>query len=279
MMRSRLVLAVYGAAALWLAVFVAYLVYLLLPFGVGLLSSLAAALVAVGLLAWLMRWLVWRPLRGQAASRWGFAAVLALAVGTLTFNAGWTHYLIPFLPRNQDDCSFGSISREAYQAIAREMEGQLAPNWARIVAQHENRAEALESQLVAELPTSASQEELIAQIHALARSIGAEYSLVFGSDNLTYQYKVDLNDVWSVRRFLFRWVVLQFTVAKTESDQKASLVSVYVHLPVFKGVRAATFPPEGRSCPPFPSDVQSASLRHATQLAWEKANASHLFVR
>jgi hypothetical protein len=230
-------------------------VYLLLPFGVGLLSTLFAALVALALLVWLVRWLVWRPLRGGAIGRWRLATVLTLAAATLTLDVLRTHYVIPFFPTDQDNCSFGSIWRESYQAIAKGMEGRLDPNWVKIVAQHQNRAEALESQLAAELPTSSSQEELIAHIHALARSIDAEYSLAFGSDSVTYQYKFDLNDTWNARRSLFRWVVFHFIVAKTESGEEASLVRVYVHLPIFKGLGAVTFPPEGRSCPPLPSDV------------------------
>lgn len=56
------------AGGLWRGsvVVIAHLAYLLLPFGVGVLSSLAAAAVALALLAQLMRWLVWRPLRDQS---------------------------------------------------------------------------------------------------------------------------------------------------------------------------------------------------------------------
>jgi len=68
-MWAKLTKGLYCVAALWLAAFVAYLVYLLLPFGVGWLSSLAAALVALGLLASLVRSLVRRLLRDGPIGR------------------------------------------------------------------------------------------------------------------------------------------------------------------------------------------------------------------
>ena len=96
-MRAKLTVGLYGVAMLWLAAFIAYMVYLLLPFGVGRPNALLAALVALGLFAWLVRALVWRPLRrGGPFDRWRLAAVLTLAAATLALDAGWTHYLAPF---------------------------------------------------------------------------------------------------------------------------------------------------------------------------------------
>jgi hypothetical protein len=167
-------LAVYGAAALWLAVFIAYLVYLLLPFGVGLVSTLFAALVAFALLVWLVRSLVWRPLRHQAVSRWGFAAVLALTVGTLTFDAGWTHYLVPFPPTDQDDCSFGSIGPQEFLALKQEMVAKYDPDWTTLY-RDPGAKDKFGQQIMAMLPKEASEPEMIAHIHAFARSLGAEF--------------------------------------------------------------------------------------------------------
>jgi hypothetical protein len=255
MMRSRLVLAVYGAAASWLAVFAAYLVYLLLPFGVGLLSTLLAALVAIALLVWLVRRLVWRPLRRGPIGRWRLAAVLPLAAATVTLDVLRTHYIIPLRRADQDDCSFGSISAEQYRAMAQALNRKLDPNWARILDENYARAETLEAELAAQLPRRADQGALIGRIHALARSIGADYSHVFGSNKLYYQYKLDLNRTWNARRALLRWVVLDFVASRPVNGEQVFFLGVHVRLPTFKGSEASDAPPRSRSCPPVPSDV------------------------
>src|SRR5690606_27235695 len=105
-MWAKLTKGLYSGAAFWLAVFVAYLVCLLLPFGVGWLSSLAAALVALVLLASLVRSLVRRLLRGGPIGRWPLAIVMALAVAALTLDAGWSTTSSPSPRPNQDDCHF-----------------------------------------------------------------------------------------------------------------------------------------------------------------------------
>lgn len=257
-MRSRLMFAVYGAAALWLVVFVAYLVYLLLPFGVGLLSTLAAALVALGLLAWLMRSLVWRPVRSGRVGRYHLATVIALAVATLTLDAGWTHYLVPFPPTDQDDCTFGPIGPEEFQTLKREMAAEFEPDWLALY-RDSDAEEKLERQMMALLPEEATEADMAARIHALARSLGAEYT--GGGDYhrtpyyddfkfaAGYAYRLDLNWVFGFRRVLFRWARLWFQVAKSDlSDGRTNLRLVAVVMPSIK--QNSPLPPDAElSCP------------------------------
>ncbi|MGH6944828.1 MAG: hypothetical protein ACREH6_11485, partial [Geminicoccaceae bacterium] len=177
--------ALYATAALWLSAFTAYLVYLLLPFeylALGLFelsplmiigSALLAGITALGLLVWLVRLLLRSAWRGEAIGGWRFGIVIALAVATLTFDAGWTHFLVPFPPVDQDDCSFGPISRQEFRNIALEMEQKSDPDWLAILAERGAKGK-FEDQLVRLLPDIASEAEMIARIHAIARAIGAE---------------------------------------------------------------------------------------------------------
>jgi hypothetical protein len=229
-MRSRLVLAVYGVAALWLAVFVAYLVYLLLPFGVGVFSGVVAGLVALWLFAWLVRSLVWRPRRIGAVGQRRLAMALTLAAATLAFDAGWTEYLVSFPPTNQDDCRFGPIGPEEFRALKREMATKLEPDWLAFYSDTVQADEKLERQMAALLPQEATEPEMIAHIHALARSFGAQYTggghyYRGPSDNdlrfsTAYSYRFDLNRIFGVRGVFFRWARVLFRVDKSELDSE-----------------------------------------------------------
>ena len=163
----------YCIAALWLAAFVAYFAYLLLPFGVGALASLFAALVAVLLLIWLIRRLIVGPLKSEPIGRWRFTLVSALAVAALTLDAGWTHYLVPLPPTDQDDCRFGSIGPEEFRALKREMGAKFDPDW-EAASQSADAEDEFGRRMADAVPKQAGPEQLMAHIHALARSIGAE---------------------------------------------------------------------------------------------------------
>jgi apolipoprotein N-acyltransferase len=177
--------ALYAIAALWLSAFITYLVYLLLPFeylALGLFglspiviigSALLAGIVALALLVWLVRRLLRPAWRGEAIGGWRFGIVVALAVATVALDAGRTHYLVPLPPTDQDDCSFGPISRQEYGTIAHEIKRKFDPDWLAVFAQRGFKRE-FERQLMTALPETASEVEMIARIHALARAIGAE---------------------------------------------------------------------------------------------------------
>jgi hypothetical protein len=253
-MRSRLVLAVYGAAALWLAVFVAYLVYLLLPFGVGLLSTLFAALVALALLVWLVRWLVWRPLRGGRVGRWQLATVLALAVATLTLDAAWTHYLVPLPPTDQDDCRFGSIGPEEFRALKRQMVAKFNADW-EAASQSAEGEDEFGRTMADAVPKEASPEQLMAHIHALARSLGAELDSGSGGyqedSHYWYYYQFDLNRTAVLRRILFRWARITFHLHEfAPGSNKLRLEAAVLLMPSLKGPEQR--PASSRSCPPGP---------------------------
>ena len=258
-MRSKPVLAVHGAAALWLAVFVAYLVYLLLPFGVGLLSSLAAALVALGLLAWLMRSLVWRPVRGGRVGRWHLATVLALAVATLTLDAGWTHYLVPLPRTDQDDCRFGSVGPEEFRALKREMAAKFDPDW-EAASQSADAEDEFGRMMADAVPKVASPEQLIAHIYALARSLGAELDGggYEGEGHAWYFYHLDLNKTAILRRLLFRYAKITFHIIDFEPDSgKLTLEGAYLLMPSLKGPEQR--PAKSRSCPLVPQPAELLS--------------------
>jgi hypothetical protein len=260
-MRSRLVLAVYGAAALWLAAFVADLVYLLLPFGIGLLSTLFASLVALGVFLWLVHRLVWRPLRHQTVGRWGFAAVLALAIATVTLDGGWTHYLIPFPPTDQDNCTFGPIGADEFQALERETAAKFDPDWVALYRDPDAK-EKLERQMTAVLPKEATEAEMVAHIHALARSIGAEFSHggdyrppnpAYENPTVAYNYRFDLNNTSTLRTVLFRWARILFVMAKPQPDSgSVRLDHVAIVMPSIE--QSSPLPPDRALCPQLPQE-------------------------
>jgi hypothetical protein len=194
-MWTKVGVGLYCVAALWLAAFVAYLVYLLLPFGVGLLSSSFAALVAVLLLTSLIRRLIVGPLKGEPIGRWRSILVSAFALATLALDAGWTHYLVPFPPTNQDDCTFGPIGPEEYRALVREMSARFDPNGMALYGDPDAE-EKLERQMTALLPKEATEADMVAHIHALARSLGAEHT---GGE---YYHQTSIVSRFQVRRQL-----------------------------------------------------------------------------
>jgi hypothetical protein len=253
-MSGKVGLGLYALGALWLAAFIAYLVYLLLPFGVGLLSALFAALVAFGTFAWLVRSLVWRPLRrGGPLGRRRLAVVLTLAAATLALDAGWAHYLVPLPPTDQDDCTFGPIGPREFRALEREMSAKFNPDWAAAIRGGQNSAAEFQNQLQSILPKVADEAAMIAHIHALARSIGAELNSggKYANDGVFYYYRLDLNRLL-VRRVVFRWAWLTFWIKQTpENHGMVSLEAVWFVLPGIKG--PVQTPPRERSCPHLPT--------------------------
>jgi hypothetical protein len=272
-MWTKVGVGLYCVAALWLAAFVAYLVYLLLPFGVGLLSSSFAALVAVVLLISLIRRLIVGPLKGEPVGRWRFILVSAVAVATLTLDAGWTHYRIPFPPTDQDECTFGPIGPDEFRALRSKMAEKLDPDWLAI-ARVPGAEEEFEQHMAALLPKEASNEEMVAHMHAMARALGAQFDSggVFEQarsdrDDLSawYFYKFDINTTMAMRAVVFRWGRVAFRIVKRQTGgETVELGNSYVLIPGLKD--ADQYPPRDRSCP---------SLTNR-QLISEQGHASHL---
>jgi hypothetical protein len=260
-MRAKIGLGLYTLGALWLAAVIAYLVYLILPFGVGLLSSWFAALVAVLVFARLAHLWLSRPLEGNPVGRRFFATVLGLALATFTLDAGWTHYLVPFLPTDQDACTFGSIGPEEDRALRNEMAEKLNPDWTAI-ALMDGAEEEFEERMAALVSEGTSNEEIIARLHAIARTLGAQFDgggvLRRSPSDREYEmgawyvYKFDVNRTMALRSVLFRWGSVGFLIVRPRSDSTEVRPELaYVLLPNFK--TSHQHPPRKRSCPPLPA--------------------------
>jgi hypothetical protein len=273
-MWTKVGVGLYCVAALWLATFVAYLVYLLLPFGVGLLASSFAALVAVLLLISLIRRLIVGPLKGEPIGRWRSILVSAVALATLTLDAGWTHYLVPFPPTDQDDCTFGPIGPGEFRALKREMAAKFNPDWG-AVARVRGAADEFGRKMADVLPKEANPEQLMAHIHALARSLGAELDGggYEGAGHAWYFYYIDLNKTAAVRRFLFRWAKLTFHMTESEPKSgRSRLKGAHLLMPDLKGPEQ--HPPRSRSCPPMPRSAEAAVDRAVADPLVKKGSRS-----
>jgi hypothetical protein len=154
-------------------------------------------------------------------------------------------------PTEQDACNFGSVSSEEFQALVREMDVRLDPDWGSGLG---GRYEPLERELRAVLPEGTRTKEMIAQVHALARSIGAEFDsggYLRRNYRATYSYRVDLSRVLGIQRHILKWAHVTFVVVKPREDEDiVRLERVLVLLPSIEGVDQA--PPRARSCPPLP---------------------------
>lgn len=269
-MRAKFGVGLYALGALWLAAFVAYLVYLLLPFeylALGLFeisppviigSALLAALVAFALLVWLGVRLLRPAWRGEAISGRRFGIVVALTAATLVLDAGWTHYLVPFPPTDQDDCSFDAIGPEEFGALKREMAAKLDLDWASLL--QDRNAEEVPTQIKSALPEVAAEAVMLAHIHALARAIGAEFDGggTYRKEVASYGYRFDANKLLIVRSALFRWGVLNFSVKQLGAENgEISLERVSVLLPGLKG--PDQYPPRSRSCPRLSNPTQASA--------------------
>jgi hypothetical protein len=157
----------------------------------------------------------------------------------------------PLAPTDQDACNFGSVNIEEFQALVREMDTRFDPDWGSGIG---GRYEPLERELRALPPEAAQEEEMIAQIHALSRSIGAEFDsggYLWRNYRATYYYRVDLGRVLGIQRHILRWAHVNFIIVKpNENEDIVRLERVLVFLPNIEGVKQA--PPRSRSCPPLP---------------------------
>jgi hypothetical protein len=186
----------------------------------------------------------------------------ALTLSLLAHECGLTTASDPLPATDQDNCSFGSIDVAEYRALRREMDAALDPDWD---PGYGGRYEALEREFTAHLPELASEDEMLAHIHALARSVGAEFDsggFLWRNHRATYRYRVDLSRALNVIRPIRRWAEVRFFVVRPDVDvQIVRLEKVLVFLPNIEGITQR--PPRSRSCPPLPIPERPASIAPA----------------
>jgi hypothetical protein len=167
---------------------------------------------------------------------------------------------------NQDACRIGAVSAEEYRTIAVEVAAMPPVDWDRALRterQGDGVAAALHERLEQVLSARTSMDEQVAAMHALMRSIGAEFGWADrGSrDGVTvvfYKYRLDVNQI-GLRRLLSRWAQIILVVEVPPSPGRAVFTRVVALMPeIFEPGRPGwKKPPQDRPCPPLPLGVST----------------------
>ncbi|MEM7026423.1 MAG: hypothetical protein AAF637_28175, partial [Pseudomonadota bacterium] len=155
------------------------------------------------------------------------------------------HHVVPFLPTEQDECTFGDIGLVEYRAIRQDMAARFDP--AKLTPPALT-GEERKAYLRSLLPTTTDNATMLANVHALARAMGAQLDAVsHQSGHTRYGYRLDVNELPHWRSALFNWAVIDFVIADGRGEGLVSVDDVWVLLPTFNGPFQAT--PRERSCP------------------------------
>ena len=184
---------------------------------------------------------------------------------------------------DQDACRIGAVSPEDYQAIAAGVASMPAVDWQQV---HDDRlgvnedlekvvAAALRDRIQAAVASRESSDQKIAEMHAVMRSIGAEFAwvdLIYTYVHpdyrrvpaAVYHYRIDVNRL-GVLRPLFRWGRIDIVFTTDKSWQTiGDLRHVAFHIavpfsPSISGLKKDL--PQTRACPPVPEEAERP-VRH-----------------
>jgi hypothetical protein len=184
---------------------------------------------------------------------------------------------------DQDACQIGAVSPEEYQTIAAEAAAMPPIDWPEI---HEDRlglnedlddrvAGAIRDRVQDAIASHESSDEKVAAMHAVLRTIGAEFAWARVGQSyedsgarrvpaVWYYYRIDVNRL-RVLRPLFRWGRIDVSFYTDESWQTiGDLRHVAFHIPVpfspsISGLKNDL--PQTRACPPIPEEAERP-VRH-----------------
>lgn len=151
---------------------------------------------------------------------------------------------------DQDACRIGALSSEEYQAIAADIASQPAIDWQEVhgggailgsEADEEAAEAALRDRIQEVMASHGSADQKIAAMHALMRSLGAEFMWTDLADFYQrpsrrwvagYHYRIDVNRLGVLRPWL-PWGRIDVIFLTDESHETlGDLYQVVVHIPV-----------------------------------------------
>jgi hypothetical protein len=167
----------------------------------------------------------------------------------------------------QDACRIGAVSLEDYQIIAAEVAAMPPIDWEKALEadrQADGVAAAIRERLEQVLADRTSTDERVAAMHAVMRSIGAEFGRASrGSTGVIYRYRLDVNRI-GLTRLLSRWaeIVIMMEI-QPDPDSIAELTRVVVLMPEMldPGRPGWKKPSQERPCPALPLDVPTPQDR------------------
>jgi hypothetical protein len=184
---------------------------------------------------------------------------------------------------DQDACRIGAVSPEEYRTIAAEIAALPAVDWQEIhddplgVSEDlENRvAAAIRDRIHAVIAARESSDQKVAAMHAVLRSIGAEFAWVDLIHTYmhpdyrhvpaaVYHYRIDVNRV-GVLRPLLRWGridVNSYADKSWETISELRRVTFHIAVPFSRSISGLKEDlPQTRACPPVPADAERPARR------------------
>jgi hypothetical protein len=139
---------------------------------------------------------------------------------------------------DRDACRIGGVSPEKYQTIAAQVAAMPPLDWEKAnetERQADRVAAVIRERLEQILAGRATTDEQVVAMHALMRSIGAEFGWADrgARDGLTvvfYKYRLDVNRI-GLRRFLSRWAQIVIALAIPPGPGRAVLTRVVALMP------------------------------------------------
>jgi hypothetical protein len=168
---------------------------------------------------------------------------------------------------HQDACRIGAVGPEEYGTISAEVAAMPAIDWDAALAAERYQSDALAATLRERLGTvfrsRVSTDQQIAAMHAVMRSIGAEFTSAWrGSESVIYYYRLDVNRIGTLR-LLSRWA----TVAVLFGPPAPGGIRPVMHLSAMMpemldpGRPGYVKVPQERPCPPTPLDAPTFQKR------------------
>jgi hypothetical protein len=176
------------------------------------------------------------------------AGALLLVIAGLMVVPAWS--AMSSTADDQDACRIGALSSEEYQAIAAEIASQPAIDWQEVhgdgailgsEADEETAEAALRDRIQEVMASRGSADQKIAAMHALMRSLGAEfmwtdlvrlYPRPSRRWAAIYHYRIDVNRLGVLRPFL-PWGRIDISFFSDESYRTlGDLRRIVVHVPV-----------------------------------------------
>lgn len=239
--------------------------YFLLVIVAFILCGTSVAVLEAGVSSWP------KPKRRRTV-RIALAAVVAL-VGL---------YYLPLFSMNidQDECSFGPVSKARYRELLDEAMRRQATTWPALVWD-DNKTMGLLSRRVADLSAGAKSDyERLAAMHAVMRALGGDYRRTrevgasrigrYPFGGISYEYELDLNGLGFFSPFRRQlWVIGQFIFDKDAVHEivqdRDHVLSGYVDFIVWfpAALESYIVAPRsglGKSCPRLPNAVLAERL-------------------